>query len=344
MNRYYLSKNYKEAGNAGNKAKMDIEQILSDRGYRNAGCRQTHYANAVLGFFITLGGILKFPFSISKGSLIVLQYPLKKYYTFVCRMAHWRGCRVVTVIHDLGSFRRKKLTVAQEIARLNHSDYLIVHNTRMRDWLLEKGYRKPMGCLEIFDYLSSTVAPSRPELHQPAEVVYAGGLGYKKNAFLYGMDELIHTWHFNLYGRGFEDERIRNKSHFTYKGFVPSDRLIASAEGDFGLVWDGESVDTCTGAFGEYLQYNNPHKTSLYIRCELPVIVWSKAAIASFIRANEIGICIDSLQELDAVLASITPEDYRRMKQNAITISARLASGYYMDRAVVAAETCLAAR
>lgn len=344
MDKYYLSKNYKDAGNAGNKAKMDIEEILSGWCYYNAGCRQTHYTNAVLGFLITLAGVLKFPFSISSGGLVVLQYPLKKYYTFVCRMAHWRGCRVITVIHDLGSFRRKKLTVAQEIARLNHSDYLIVHNTRMRDWLQEKGYRKPMGCLEIFDYLSSTVAPWRKGMHEPKEVVYAGGLGYKKNAFLYGMDELMHSWHFNLYGRGFEEERIRNRSHFTYKGFVPSDQLILSAEGDFGLVWDGESVDTCTGAFGEYLQYNNPHKTSLYIRCELPVIVWSKAAIASFVRANEIGLCIDSLQELDAALASITPQEYQRMRQNIIKISAQLSVGHYMGRAIREAETCLGDR
>lgn len=111
-------------------------------------------------------------------------------------------------------------------------------------------------------------------------------------------------------------------------------RPIATAEGDFGLVWDGESPLTCTGAFGEYLQYNNPHKTSLYIRCHLPVIVWEKAAIAPFIRENNIGMCVDSLEHLDDILLSVTREQYAVMKENCIHISERLAFGFYTQKAL----------
>ena len=78
--------------------------------------------------------VLKSILCLRKGDVLVLQYPLKKYYAFVCNMAHLRGCKVVTLIHDLGSFRRKKLTIPQEIARLDHSDCVIVHSERMRDW------------------------------------------------------------------------------------------------------------------------------------------------------------------------------------------------------------------
>lgn len=46
-------------------------------------------------------------------------------------------------------------------------------------------------------------------------------------------------------------------------------------------VWDGDSVDTCAGNTGAYLRYNNPHKTSLYLACGMPVIVWKEAAIAA---------------------------------------------------------------
>lgn len=35
MNRYYLSKNYNVLNNAGNKAKTDIEEILSKLGYKS---------------------------------------------------------------------------------------------------------------------------------------------------------------------------------------------------------------------------------------------------------------------------------------------------------------------
>lgn len=338
MKKYYLSKNYKELNSAGNKAKTDIEQILQQQGYRNAGWPQTRYKNLLLGFLITLLGVLKLPFTLRPGGVLVLQYPLKKYYTLACRLAHLRGCKVVTLIHDLGSFRRKKLTVAQEIRRLSHADYLIVHNASMEDWLSRNGCTRPMGRLEIFDYLSSTQAPVRNPALAPYQVVYAGGLGYKKNPFLYKMDETIHSWHFNLYGGGFEVERIRNKTSFTYKGFVPSDQLIASAEGHFGLVWDGESTDTCSGAFGEYLRYNNPHKASLYLRCGLPVIVWEQAAIAAFVRQNELGLCIRSLKELDDLLPSVALEKYEEMKRNVGVVGNRLASGYYCARAVREAE------
>lgn len=341
MGKYYLSKNYKGVNDAGNKAKTDIERILLKQGYGNAGLKQTFYKNKIVGFFLTLAGVLKVPFTVSKGDVLVLQYPLKKFYPFVCRMAHLRGCKVITLIHDLGSFRRKKLTIPQEIKKLNGSDVLIVHNKFMKQWLEDQGYGKPMVCLEIFDYLSDTVAAERPGPASVYKVTYAGGLSYKKNRFIYDVDPLKRTWCFNLYGGGFESDRIKNKELFVYKGFVPSDQLIATAEGDFGLVWDGESPLTCTGAFGEYLQYNNPHKTSLYIRCHLPVIVWEKAAMASFIKENNIGICIDSLDNLDKVLASVTPEQYATMKTNIVHISERLASGCYTGEALAKAETYL---
>lgn len=341
MGYLYLSKNYKEINGAGNKAKTDIEQIMQELGYLNAGLPQSFSKNKIVGFFLTLIGVLKVPFMVSKGDVLVLQYPLKKFYPFVCRMARLRGCKVVTLIHDLGSFRRRKLTIPQEIKRLNASDVLIVHNKYMKQWLSEQGYDKPMVCLEIFDYLSDTVAMEAQDPGSVYKVTYAGGLSYKKNRFIYDIDSLARTWIFNLYGGGFESNRITNKDLFVYKGFVPSNQLIATAEGDFGLVWDGESPLTCTGYFGEYLKYNNPHKTSLYIRCHLPIIVWEKAAMASFIQENNIGICVDSLEHLDEILSSVTREQYATMKENIICISERLASGFYTGKALSEAMSLL---
>lgn len=78
-----------------------------------------------------------------------MQYPLKKYFTLVCQIAHCKGAKVVVVIHDLGSFRRKKLTVAQEIHRLGHADYIIAHNSRMKQWLLDNGCKVPLGYLRF---------------------------------------------------------------------------------------------------------------------------------------------------------------------------------------------------
>ncbi len=341
MNKCYLSKNYNTPNLAGNKAKMDIESIMHTHGFRNIGLSQTTHDNSILGFARTLGSVLKSPFCMRKGDILVLQYPLKKYYSTVCKLANLRGCKVVTLIHDLGSFRRKKLTVDREIKRLSQCDYLIVHNTSMKKWLEEQGYKKPIGCLEIFDYLSPTEANNTQIPQTPYQIVYAGGLSPRKNNFLYELGDYMENYQLNLYGNGFIPEIAKGKENFIYKGFVPSDQLISEASEHFGLVWDGDTIEKCSGAWGEYLKYNNPHKTSLYIRCQLPVIIWKQAALASFIEENNIGITIESLIDLNDKLSRLSPEEYREMVTNIKTIDKRLNTGYYFLKAFRGAEAVL---
>ena len=55
MRNCYLSRNYKDINGAGNKAKTDIERIMSKSGYVNVGFRQTRYTNTVLAFFSHIG-------------------------------------------------------------------------------------------------------------------------------------------------------------------------------------------------------------------------------------------------------------------------------------------------
>ena len=341
MKKCYISKNYKDLTQAGNKAKTDVERIMDSLGFSNAALPRSTKRNKIAGFFITLAGVLKAPFCLQAGDMVVLQYPLKKYYTFLCRMAHRRGCKVVTLIHDLGSFRRQKLTEQQEIERLNNSDYIIAHNRVMKQWLTEHGCKAGIGTLEIFDYLSPDENQSEPKAEPPYSVIYAGVLNPRKNTFLYKLGAYIHSYRFVLYGYGFEPEKAEKSDCFTYKGFVPSDELISQAEGHFGLVWDGADIDTCSGNFGEYLQYNNPHKTSLYIRCGLPVIIWDKAALATFVRENGIGFAVSSLAELEERLSALSAEEYRTMRENVKNIGNRLATGYYFTQAVGEAEKFL---
>lgn len=334
MNKYYLSRNYNGFGSAGNKAKSDIEVILTNLGYKNAGIKQTTHLGKIMAFVSTLRGAVKTPFCIKKGGVLVLQYPLRKYYNFLCNMAHLRGCKVITIIHDLGSFRRKRLTEGQEIKRLNHSDYIIAHNESMKQWLLQHNSTSQIGCLQIFDYLSPSETNNKEIPELPYTVIYAGSLPYRKNAFLYMLGEHIHSYNFDIYGGQFEEDAAPKQSNYTYKGYIPTDEFITTVKGHFGLVWDGDSVSSCTGNAGEYLLYNNPHKTSFYIRCLLPIIIWEKAAMAPFIRENGLGLCVNSLENLDSILASLTREEYEVMKSNVAKMSEQLASGLYMERAL----------
>ena len=330
----YLSRNYREINSAGNKAKTDMEAIMRAMGLRNVGLPQSRYRDPVRHFFATLASVAKSPFCLCRGDALVLQYPLKKYYELVCDMAHARGAKVVTLVHDLGCFRRKALTVEREIRRLNHSDVVIALNDSMKAWLEERGCRAKLFSLGVWDYLSPEVPPAASCEGKPFTVVYAGGLSPRKNAFLYQIGDVARGFKLRLYGEGFDIQRAAHPECFEQMGFVPSNQLIATASGHFGLVWDGDSLDACSGDMGEYLRYNNPHKTSLYIRCHLPIIIWRQAALAPFVSQRGIGLCVDSLREIEPAISALTPERYAEMRHRVEELSLRLSQGHFFREAL----------
>ena len=116
------------------------------------------------------------------------------------------------------------------------------------------------------------------------------------------------------------------------------DELIKNLIGKYGLVWDGDSIETCSGGKGEYLKINNPHKLSLYLAVGLPVIIWDEAAEAEFVLRENVGFTIKSLYELPEKMESISDNDYKIMKKNAEIVGARLRNGEYMTRALKKAE------
>ncbi|MDR0891341.1 MAG: galactofuranosyltransferase [Mediterranea sp.] len=333
----YLSRNYKGVNSAGNKAKADVEQLMQAQGFRNVGKRQTRYTHTLPAFFSTLLSVVKGVCCLRRGDLLVLQYPLKKYYTFVCNMAHLRGCKVVTLIHDLGSFRSKRLTIPQEIERLNHSDALIVHSEAMKEWLAQHGIRGKMEVLGLFDYLSESQPATSltPTQGCPYRLLFVGVLSERHNGFLYKLAAAPHSYEMMLYGGGLETDKLQ--SPVNDMGFVPSDQLIATSQGDFGIVWYGMELEGGIGPLGEYLQYNAPHKLSLYLRCGLPVIIWDKAGQAPFVRQHDIGICVSSLAEVEGVLAKLTVDRYLEMKKNTLDISQKLSEGFFFSRALAQA-------
>lgn len=321
-----------------NKAKQDIDTISKQLGYINL--TKYNFGKSGVGRFLTkLVSVCRIVFVLRKDDTLFLQYPMKKFYKIACTLAHLRKAYVVTVIHDLGAFRRKKLTPEEENCRLSKTDALIVHNSVMKVYLRNHGFKGGLHNLQIFDYLS-TEAPTQYETpHHPWRIVYAGNLGKWRNEFLYHLSSCMKTWEMDLYGNGFEDDGKVEKLH--YHGFIPSDEFIAKAEADFGLVWDGDSIDECSGAWGEYLKINDPHKTSFYIRAGLPVIVWKKAAMADYILHENVGIAINSLNDIDQVLGNLSEEDYRQMKKNAVLMGKRLAEGYYIKEGLHAAHLTL---
>lgn len=321
----------------GNKAKEDIDQLMQAQGFRNIAVGSAWHGK-VGRFFAKLFSVMLLPLRIHPGDVLLIQYPFKKYYPSLCRFAHWRGARVVTLIHDLGCFRRKKLTVEQEIVKLSRTDVLIVHNEAMQAFLVEHGYRRPMLTLGIFDYLAPCQPTSLPQ-HAEGEawdVVYAGGLAERKNKFLYLLDEQLPAdccWTLHIHGKGLDTTKAATWQHIAPRGFIKSDDFIQQSVGHFGLVWDGSSIDECAGDWGIYLKVNNPHKTSFYLRSGKPVIIWREAALAPFVEREGVGIAVNSLPELHARLSQLSAGDYAAMVERVQVIRQRLAEGYYFQHA-----------
>ena len=330
----YISRNYYNLTSAGNKAKTDNEDTLAEMGAANLGLHRTVHDSKILAFFLDLAGIIRASILLKKGDVLFLQYPVKKYFSFLCRIATMKGARTVALIHDLGSFRRKKLTVEKEISRLSHSDYIIASNENMKVWLQEHGLKKPVGALGLFDYRSASPCQKATTEKANAKVVYAGALSMKKNSFLVELSKTLSQWELLICGNKEGLKGLQPNPRVTYSGFVPSEDFIKGIDASFGLVWDGDSLNTCSGEYGNYLRWNSPHKVSFNLRAGLPVIVWKESAVAPIIEKYGCGIAVGSLRELDDILPRLSQADYSEMKRRAVEMAARLNQGHFLREAL----------
>ena len=336
MRKCYISRNYKDLASAGNKAKTDIETIMQRLGFVNLGLEHSVGKGVVRHFVRNLCGVVKAMCLLRRGDVLVLQYPLKKYYEVLCNVAHWKGAKVITQIHDLNSFRSKRLTPSQEMRRLGHSDVVIAHNDTMKAWLETQGCPSRLTTLGIFDYLSPTpLASSRPSPSGECPTMFfLGNLNPKSNIFVYELASRLASSCLHLYGNNYHPELLAEGARAHYEGYAVDTEIMRVNHGDFGLSWYGESLTEGKGKIGEYMSYNNPHKVSLYLRCHAPVILSKTAGLARFVEDNGIGLTVDSLTDIDTILASVTPTDYERMRQNVIKVSDRIAQGYYFEHAL----------
>ena len=326
-NRNIISTNDKK--HAGSKARRDMEYFLSD-------AIPIYSKSISTKKMKKLWTVFKIKYIVNK-SLVYVQYPLYMrdlYKTILYKGQKKRG---IAIIHDLDCLRYKNRIkeIKKEIYFLNQFSGIIAHNEKMIAWLKEQGCTVPMTSLELFDYYTKTniIEVENLEIKLPYKVSFAGNLSKEKSEFIYKIKNLDNKnilW--NLFGINYEDAVSDN---IVYKGSFDPDNIPDDlCNSHFGLVWDGDSIKTCQGDIGEYQRYNNPHKCSLYLAAGIPVIVWEDAAIATFVKENNVGICIKSLEELDSILARLKESEYILLKKNAIELSKKVRSGYFIHNAI----------
>lgn len=47
----------------------------------------------------------------------------------------------------------------------------------------------------------------------------------------------------------------------------------------------------------------------MYLAANRPVVVWSKSALASYVKEYKLGICVDSLKDIEKTIKSLTIDE-----------------------------------
>ena len=228
-----------------------------------------------------------------------------------------------------------KKRIQEEIDIFDKFDYIISHNNNMTNWLKSNGVKTNIKDLQLFDYICEKDRKKVEYCENKNTISYATGkLGTEKSLYLYDISEILDDkLELILYGNITNNLKkvVDNTSNITYKGSISSDKIVNEIQGRFGLIWDSKNINKCTGMFGNYIKYNNPHKLSMYMAATIPVIVWKQAAIANFVEKNDIGICVESLDELNIRLEEIDDDRYNIMKNNVNIISKKVKHGSYIE-------------
>ena len=268
-----------------------------------------------------------FASQVKAGDTIIIQDFYQDYMQSIATECLRRKAKVVFLVHDVQCIRFNKQT--REAQQLNNASLLLVHTEAMKRKLTELGVTTPMVVMTLFDYYSSDPMMTPEEaLARRREIMFAGNLA--KSTFLRDLlaDDSNKNTRFTLYGILGELD-IEGAGNATYCGVFQPDHT-GSIRGGWGLVWDGDSIDSCTGDYGNYLRYNSSHKLSLYLACGMPIIVWEHSSLADWVRAENIGIVAPTLRHLDETVGNIPENDYRQMVANAQEIGKKLREGYFL--------------
>lgn len=345
--KYYLKEEFlhdHNVKNAGNKARNDVEVIFNRLGYAPLKVRvddwyKMNVLNAQIHKYRALLRAFK---RLKKNDDIVIQFPLLHHSLFInslLKSLKNRGVNTYLLIHDLETLRfvndrtlpfRMKLRMKLTESDTFHSvTGIIAHNPIMKSVLVDKGVAEDkIVSLGIFDYLIPNFQ-EKNGLSKNQPIIVAGNLEQEKAGYLYSLPEEPA---YNLYGVGFDESRaLANETYFG--SFLP-DELPAALEGGFGLVWDGDSVETCSGVFGEYLRYNNSHKASLYLASGFPLVVWKQSALSHFVLEKGCGIAVESLHDLKEAIDNLSDADYQDLVNNAKRVGQDIRDGYYLKTAL----------
>ncbi len=236
--------------------------------------------------------------------------------------------KLIILVHDVEAIR-ETMDGQCDLRALQFADVIIVHSQEMADALVKLGVKKNFVILRFFDYLCSINKNVKVCVENPV-LVFAGNLF--KSRFLEALDKVSNpnAMKINLYGM---KPKIVFPEWVAYKGYFDNEE-ISTVEGNWGLVWDGDSVATCNGALGSYLKYNAPFKFSLYLALGIPVIVWEESAMSKYVKEYHLGICSSSLSEISNSISALDAKEIWQIQKGVEMYANKIRTGQMLTNAI----------
>lgn len=290
---------------------------------------------------------------LQQNDCLIVQWPFPPYgvrwiNAFIDRV-HMFGAKLIILADDLGSWKIHERfpsamsptlqayladpIVSEEVKFLNRADGLVLHSEAMKEHLAQQ-------LLLVGKKLIENVACYGPGMYRvkyfqgrrqfDRGVDYAGSLF--KAPFL---QHLPADLKLNIYGATAKDQKLAENRAINLHQRVDPEAIPVMLKGSYGLIWDSESYPDVTGIWGEYEKYNTPAKFPMYLSANEPVIVWSQASTAAFVKANQIGLTLGTLDQLPEAIKSVTEEQYQQMQMNVMRISPLVRDGFFIKKAIL---------
>jgi len=255
--------------------------------------------------------------------------------------------RRVLFIHDIKSLQSAVFTGRSgELSSLqwrrreerlfSSATHLIVHSPEMEE-AVRSGYRckhQPIVHLRLFDYLCTDPPPAADRAIAPTtRVAFCGNmhgstLWSELCERLPRRDDLSYQ----IYGDVPSLLAPAPRADMQCQGHVEADALpqrLLAWRTDFGLCWWASRVLS-----SGYLELVAPHKASCYLAAGVPLIAPHHSYLGRLIRAEGIGITIESLEDLDSAIQRIGDANRRRMQLNVLSFATRVRTGYFTQNSL----------
>ena len=323
--------------NASSKPRIDVGKIASEFGFKNIILTSRLFDNVknknICHFLRWVNakwlGVQVLQLKSVKNSIVLIQYPFLNGRMWPIVQAIRENNQIIVLVHDVESLRYD-VDEKREMDLFNMANVLIVHTEEMEEFLYKRGCKTHVVHLHFFDYLTS-YTPSKKVDSQQLDILFAGNLN--KSSFLQKLSLLgvEESMRFLIYGSN--RKHIAFGKSVIYKGIFHNEH-IETVEGNWGLVWDGEDIDYCSGIYGDYIRINAPFKFSLYLALGIPVIVWSQSAMAQYVETMHLGICVNAIGDIRAKISMLSQSQIKEITDGVDIYSQRVRKGQMLTCAL----------